>query len=394
MDWWHWVFLGGAAVYAAGILWLVAGIGRVRQAEKISLPVAGEKPVEPGGYRVSVHVAARNEAECIGACLEALRCQDYAGDYQVIVVDDRSDDDTAAIVEAMAATWPRLKLVRAPQIPRFRCPKKSALAVAIEAGAGELLLFTDADCEPEPGWISAMASGFSRQQVGLVAGYSPHRQAAGLKNGILALDNMAVAALSAGSIGMGRALASTGRSLAYRRRVYNEVGGFEPVGHLLGGDDVYFMRLVGQTSWEMAYNRRMQGAVWSQAGPEQWRQIIQQKLRHAAKAGHYGGPALLLGGMVYLFHALLFWGLLCMIGNGTVQWWRGELGSDPGGWFDPLVIGVWAGRWALDWVLLWRFTPGASQRRCWRFLPLLEIAYIPYILLFTVAGRLGLFRWK
>ncbi len=352
------LLLGAGGVYLGAILWLWAGVGR--------------RPRPGGGQpRVSVVVAARNEAENIRACLEALRAQDYQGEWEVVVVDDRSTDQTARVVAAHA--WERVKLVRAPEERSFRCPKKSALAQGIASSFGEVLLFTDADCLPPPQWVRATAGLFT-EGVGLVAGHAFPAAGPGLRHQVLALDNLAVGALGAGSIGMGAPLSCTGRNLAYCRQVYQEVGGFTSIGHLVGGDDVYFLRLVARTKWKVVYNPV---PIACAPGPEGWR-VLQQKLRHASKAGHYQGPALALAGAVYLFHLLLLIGL--------VQLARGQV--------HEVFFGVWGARCLADLALLGRFAPRPQERRLLVFLPLLELLYIPYVLVFSVVGRLGWFRWK
>ena len=238
---------GSGAVYTAAILWLLAGLRR------------GRAGASPRSTSTSIIVAARNEANSIESCLQALKRQDYQGRMEVVVIDDRSRDDTAARVLEQAREWPQLKLLRARENGPFRCPKKSALAQGIDASEGELLLFTDADCRPPPGWVRSTAAHFA-DDVGLVAGYACFRPGKSARLGLLALDNLAVAALSAGSVGMGHVLACTGRNMAYRRQVYEEVGGFGSIGHLIGGDDVYFARLVARRSrWRLAYNRRRRG---------------------------------------------------------------------------------------------------------------------------------------
>jgi hypothetical protein len=175
-------------------------------------------------------------------------------------------------------------------------------------------------------------------------------------------------------------LSCTGRNLAYRRQVYDEVGGFAAIGHLVGGDDVYFARLVAaRTDWQLVYNRDPASAVDCGAFPERWAAVVQQKLRHAAKAGHYRGAALGLAAGVYLFHLALLIGLLEMAAQGR--------------WNAGLLV-VWGGRWLADGALMWRFAPRPRDRRLLVFLPLLELFYIPYVLVFSVLGRLGWFRWK
>ena len=328
--------------------------------------------------RVSVIVPARNEEEHLGECLQALRDQEYPGDWEVVVVDDRSADTTGEIARREGGSWERLKLVTVVGEPRFKCPKKSALARGIEASSGELLLLTDADCRPQVGWVKSMVGLFT-EEVGLVAGYAFPDPGERVRQKLLALDNLAVGALGAGSFGMGRMLSCTGRNLAYRRRVYDEVGGFERIGHLVGGDDVYFARIVAaETNWKLVFNRDREADVVNAPPPVRLGEIINQKLRHAAKGGHYQGPALLLGTAVYLFHFFLLLGLIGMVFESRL---------------DPLFLSVWGARWAADCGLLWRMAR-REERPLLLGLPLLELCYIPYVLLFTLMGRSGWFRWK
>jgi len=354
------------AIYMGSILWLWRGLSGRR---------AGPALV---GFRPSVSaiVAARDEEKTLPRCLDALARQDYQGAFEVIVVDDRSRDRTWDIIAAKAATWPALKGVQAAPDRRFKCPKKSALAEGIAASTGDILLFTDADCRPPADWVRSMVAHFA-PAVGLVAGYARPDPVFGVLGKVLAVDNIAVGALGAGSFGMGHPLSCTGRNLGYRRQVYDELGGFGQIGHLIGGDDVYFMRLLSaQGRWAMAFNR--QTVVLSQPPPAKLADAIQQKLRHAAKGGHYKGRAFYLAIGVYGFHGLLAWGLVQMLW--TQSW-------------DGWVAGVWLMRWAIDFLLLERMA-GSEEHPLLRYLPLVEVLYIPYVLTFTIIGRWGWFRWK
>lgn len=350
----------GGTLYATALIWLYIGVRRPPH-----VPVQGRPSV-------AVVVAARNEEHTIGRCLAALKAQDYEGPFEVVVVDDRSEDRTAQ--RAAEHAWPALRVVRAPANPTYRCPKKSALAAGIAQTQADLLLFTDADCQPPPDWVRRTAGRFA-PEVGMVIGHAFPPRPATLLQHLLALDNLAVGVLGAGSTGMGRPLSCTGRNLAYRRRVYDEVGGFAAIGHWVGGDDVFFMRLVSRTKW-----RCVASPAWvaCDPGPDSWRGALQQKLRHAAKAGRYRGPALLLGAAVYGFHGLLALGLVRLL--------SGEA--------NATFAAVWAGRWLADGLVLARYAALSGQQCRFWALPFFEVVYIPYVLLFTLAGRLGWFRWK
>jgi len=355
----------GGVVYIVSIAWLLRGLYR---------PL-GERS-ETTSPSLTILVAARNEEAVLEGCLKALKKQDYEGEWEVVLVDDRSEDNTAVIGAEWMNKWDRMRIVRAPDKPTFACPKKSALAVGIALAKGEILLFTDADCRPPSDWVRRTAACFM-PDVGLVAGHAHTLEGSSLIQRVLSVENLAVGALGAGSFAQGRPLSCTGRNLAYRKSVYELVGGFAPIGHMLGGDDVYFMRLVAKTGlWKMVWNPEV--VVESLPASPCWRAIVQQKMRHAAKGGHYQGPALLLACGVYAFHLGLA-AALCGVGLGV---------SDLN-----VLWPIWSLRWAVDALLLYRMGKGSFGS--WLpFFPLVEVLYIPYVVILAPAGRLGLFHWK
>lgn len=99
--------------------------------------------------KVSIVVAARNEQRNIHEALQSLLNLSYP-DYELIVVNDRSEDDTQAILEQLSAGQPRLKLLQVHQLPPGWLGKNHALWVGSRDASGELLLFTDADIMMEP----------------------------------------------------------------------------------------------------------------------------------------------------------------------------------------------------------------------------------------------------
>ncbi|MBT4097402.1 MAG: glycosyltransferase [Gemmatimonadetes bacterium] len=372
--------IAAGVFYFTFALWLLMGVRRSRRASAgKSTPCTSSAPATPS---VSVIVAARNEAAHIACCLDALSAQDYEGSLEIIVVDDRSTDETATKVQdwvqraSQAGTSTRL--ISAPSPPLHQGPKKSALAGGIAASSGELLMFTDADCRPPSGWVTAMAACFDATGADLVAGYAD-RDAEGPLQRVLRLDESGMGALAEGGIGHGVAFSCTGRSLAYRRQLYDQVGGFDAIGHLISGDDVYFLRhVVAQAQARLGYCADPEAVVEEVRGRESWRSLMWQKLRHASKASRYRGGARLLGFAVYGYHILLAIGL-----------WRAVT---QGEW---VIFGaVWGTRWLMDALLLGTFAPRAEDR--WRlcYLPFAEFLYIPYVVLLVPLARIFGFRWR
>ena len=116
----------------------------------LDMPALGDvPPIRSAAPKVSVIVAARDEERHIEAALSALLQQDYP-DYELVVVDDRSTDGTAAIVERLAAADPRLRLIRIRELPPRWLGKNHALHVGSQSASGDFLLFADADVIMRP----------------------------------------------------------------------------------------------------------------------------------------------------------------------------------------------------------------------------------------------------
>ena len=264
------------AFYAIVILGLVVGLRR------LIVPGTTAQPF------VSVVVAARNEERNIGKLLDCLTRQDYS-QFEIIIVNDRSTDGTAAIIEQFQNVHRNLRridiLSADPKMPS----KKNALAKGIAESRGEILCFTDADCLPPPRWIADLVAMFD-DRTGLVAGYSPYRARPDhcSKTSLLSrllmnfteYEEFKGAIWAAGAIGWHLGWLCTGRSLAYRRRVYEEVGGFEKIKQSVSGDDDLFLQLVRhETAWNVRYATAPTSFVPT-FPPENMREFVQQRVRH------------------------------------------------------------------------------------------------------------------
>ncbi len=105
---------------------------------------------------ISVIVPAYNAAESLSHCLRALRHQDLPpSEYEVIVVDDGSTDDTSAVAEAAGARVIRIE----------HSGPAAARNAGLQAARGEIILFTDADCEPVPHWARTLAEALKQPEV-------------------------------------------------------------------------------------------------------------------------------------------------------------------------------------------------------------------------------------
>lgn len=139
--------------------WRLAVVARALYRHR-ALPRVDEAPDPEGAPLVSVLVPARNEERRLPACLASLRAQSYAP-LEILVIDDASEDRTAAIVKGAAREDPRVRYLRVEGPPPGWTGKSFALARGAEQARGAWLLFTDADTVHAPGSV-ARALGFAQ----------------------------------------------------------------------------------------------------------------------------------------------------------------------------------------------------------------------------------------
>jgi glycosyltransferase involved in cell wall biosynthesis len=199
-------------------------------------------PPLPDDPVVSVLMPVRNEATHIRAALESIVAQDHPADrLEIVVSDGRSDDDTRAIVESIAAAHehPRIRLIDNPRLYRA-----SALNEALPVATGDLLLPIDGHSAIPPDFVSALVEVSRRTNAACVGG----------RVETVGVDDLsrAVAAAQASRFGAGGAAfrvadeagpVDTVQFGAYRREVFEEIGDFDE--HLLKTeDDEFNLRLV------------------------------------------------------------------------------------------------------------------------------------------------------
>jgi len=153
LSWVFGVFLGAVWLSRIAIVWWNRKSVTDISAPEFDVPRETPAPPSQGGTpRVSIIVPARNEAKHIEAALVSLLQLDYP-EYEVIVVDDRSNDATGAIIDRLDSEWRergeashhRLKVLHVGELPQGWLGKVHAMWKATQQATGEWLLFTDAD---------------------------------------------------------------------------------------------------------------------------------------------------------------------------------------------------------------------------------------------------------
>ena len=189
---------------------------------------------------VSIIICARNEEENLRNFLPSVLEQDYP-DYEVIVVNDCSEDSSFDVLGEYLTRYPHLKISTVNKDPIFTHNKKFAQFIGIKAAKNDILLFTDADCQPESDkWLAGMTSHFDTK-TDFVLGYGGYLKEKGLLNKYIRYDSMTIAMQYLGMAIRGIPYMGVGRNLVYKRSVFFSNKGFGAHNHLISGDDDLFV---------------------------------------------------------------------------------------------------------------------------------------------------------
>jgi cellulose synthase/poly-beta-1,6-N-acetylglucosamine synthase-like glycosyltransferase len=236
------------------------------------------------GAAVSVVICARNEAENLRKFLPAVLEQKYS-DYEVIVVNDCSDDDTFDVLGQCLTKYSHLRVSTVNKDPKFTHNKKFAQFIGIKAAKNDILLFTDADCQPESDrWLAEMTSHFD-ESTDFVLGYGGYFKDKGLLNKYIRYDSMTIAMQYLGMAIRGIPYMGVGRNLAYRREVFFRNKGYGSHYNLISGDDDLFVNH-NATKRNTCVEFRREAHVRSvpAATITEW---FKQKRRHLTTARYY-----------------------------------------------------------------------------------------------------------
>jgi cellulose synthase/poly-beta-1,6-N-acetylglucosamine synthase-like glycosyltransferase len=204
-------------------------------------------------FPATVIVSARNEAENILACLQSLEALDYPENLlEIIVVNDRSEDETEQIITEFIDQKPCFKYFKISKSIPDLSGKASAISQAIEQSQGEIIFITDADCVVPENWIKKTILYFAGQ-VGMVAGFTLLNFSRGTFNNIQNLDWAYLLSVAAGAAGLGIPLTCMGNNFAFRRSAYEMVGGYHGVGFSVTEDFALLKAIARRTSWKIRF---------------------------------------------------------------------------------------------------------------------------------------------
>lgn len=232
----------------------------------------------------SILICAHNEQENLKQFLPFILQQDYP-DFEVIVVNDYSTDETPWILEDFKKQFAHLRVVEIKEHIKLKNSKKFALTLAIKAAKNDLLVMTDADCLVQSDqWLKEVAGAYNNQTE-IILGYSPYIKKKGFLNKLIRFETTHTAMSYLSYALKNDAYMGVGRNLSYLKSLFFKGKGFNAHMHIKSGDDDLFVNQ-NATSSNVKIAIHQDAHVYSNP-KETWKSYYKQKARHSGASVVY-----------------------------------------------------------------------------------------------------------
>ncbi len=384
-----------------------------------SLPSINQSTNQPinNSTKLSIIIPARNEEQNIAHCLQSILQNNYPAHlFEIIVVDDHSEDDTASIVKKYATQNVKLISLKDFVTDTINSYKKKAIEVAIAKASGTLIITTDADCIVPKTWLQTIAAFYEEKKPAFIAApvlieasYSSenhtHKETAkgsefghpstrsGEGKGVRifqSLDFMTLQGITAAVVHKKQMTMCNGANMAYERAAFYEVDGFAGIDNIASGDDMLLMHKIYKQYPERVSFLKSKEAIVKTAPVNTINQFFNQRIRWASKADKYDDkrvlPVLIL---VYFFNAMmLVLPIVALFNNAQCSIFNVQCS----------ILEVWL------WMLLFKIVaelfflfPVANffgkKSMLW-FFPFLQPFHICYTIVAGWLGKFGKYTWK
>jgi cellulose synthase/poly-beta-1,6-N-acetylglucosamine synthase-like glycosyltransferase len=331
----------------------------------------------------TIIIPARNEAANIGNCVSSILQQNYPSElYEIIVIDDHSTDETAAIVQALQASNNNIQLIQLADIV-FDQPlnsyKKKAIETAIGRATNDWIVTTDADCVAQTNWLALYNDYIVTNEVVFVGAPVVFTNDGSVLAAFQCIDFMALQGITAASVSAGFHAMCNGANLAFKKTVFYAVEGYKHVDKIASGDDMFLMnKIQNKYPKRIGFLYHPQAVIATLPMPTV-RSFLNQRIRWASKTNSYQDirivvilwAILILNIGQVLMPLLVFW-------QPTVLWyWLGLLAT------KTFVEALFA----LDIAAFFKI-----KLRAWHLL--LQFPHIVYTAMAGTFGLFGNYQWK
>lgn len=234
----------------------------------------------PSNQIISAIVVVRNEDENIANLLDSFERQTYQN-FEIIIVDDNSTDQTVNIIEKHPEFGKRLRLLKL--VNRGNSPKKNGIELAIENAKGEIIFTTDGDCILSPKILEVYANIFQNSNTKMLIGPVTFFEENSLWNSLQIVEFASLSGSSAIAAFLNAPIMSSAANLAYRKSVFLEVGAYADNAGLASGDDEFLMNKISNRYPKSTKYVKSDECVVETKACTTWNEFYNQRKRWAGK---------------------------------------------------------------------------------------------------------------
>jgi cellulose synthase/poly-beta-1,6-N-acetylglucosamine synthase-like glycosyltransferase len=337
--------------------------------------------------KVNVVIAARNEQQNIEKCIRALLMQTYPPEFmQITVVDDFSEDSTNTIVRMFEDKYPHIKLITLEK-EYLGTGKKNAIHCAVQKSTAELIINTDADCVMGINWVASIVSYYQQTQAKMICAPVAYCERNRFFEKMQALELIALVASGASSLYYNKATLCNGANLAYTKKAFDDVGGFEGINKSPSGDDVLLMYKIKQKYSDAIHFLKHKEAIVYTKPMLTLGDFFDQRRRWASKDYRLFNKETKLSASIILgFNfVLLSFFLMSLIVHSKMFIGFSLLQ------FSCLLLGI---KCIIDFLLLFLAAPFWGEKKWLGYFLFQEILYMFYVVIVGLIGFKKAYEWK
>jgi cellulose synthase/poly-beta-1,6-N-acetylglucosamine synthase-like glycosyltransferase len=327
---------------------------------------------------VTVIVPARNEEKNIPQLLQALSRQSYSCErFEIIVVDDFSTDATAEIVRQFKL--PNLHLIQ-PVVDSNSSSKKKAIESAIQIAKGELIVTTDADCLPGPDWLYTISSFYEQHNAAFIAAPVTFLHDHSLLQIFQAMDFLTLQGITAASVAAHFHSMCNGANLAYTRKAFLSVNGFEGIDQVATGDDMLLMYKIWKQQPDKVFYLKSKSAIMPTQPMFSWKDFFLQRKRWASKTLVYDDHRIIaVLAFIYLLNCFFFVLIIASFFYGYYAWY---------------ALGYWIIKTFIEAPFVSSVAKFYKEEKLMRYFFFLQPLHMLYTVSVGFLSQMGKYEWK
>ncbi len=354
-------------MYSVLMYVLITGWHKLKTNEKDS--------TNPFHVSISVIIAARNEEENIAKLLHLIANQTYSKKlFELIVVDDASEDNTSVIIQSFCQKYENFKSVSF----KNHKGKKTAIDFAVKNAQGKLIVQTDADCIPNPGWLADIAAYYKKNPAQMIIApvlmnYTNHFEA------MQSLDFIALMASGMAAAGFGKPIMNNAANLIFEKQAYLNLKNPNRK-KIPSGDDVFFLlNLKNTKNAQINVLKSINSVVYTKA-QKTFKAFINQRKRWASKSKHYNNSDIIFTAItVFLMNFSLLISLILSFSSSQIS-------------YIFLFLFLYKSIW--DYVFLNKLTAFFNKKELLKYFFSVQIVNIFLIPYFAFSGLFFSGKWK